>query len=99
MSAFRRTVDRPGDSVTDLAAAAAFEAIDDSLRVQGLDPHRAYAIVMVMVPNGDPLNATVAANMPGPNTAEAMLEHALRQLDVIAAECGVTIVARQDAAN
>jgi hypothetical protein len=99
MSASRRTADRPCDSATDRAANAAFDAIDDSLRVEGIDPRWSYAVVMVMVPNGDPLNATVAANMPGPKTAEAMLNHALTQLQVIAAECGVTIVVTENAAN
>lgn len=87
----RHTVDGPSESITDRAAADAFDAIDHALRGAGQDPDRTYALVMVMIPNGQPKNATVAAHMPGEPTTQRMLEHALTQLEVIAKESGYAI--------
>lgn len=47
---------------------------------------------MVLIPDGQPTNSTVAAHMPGEVSVKAMLAHALTQLQVLAAECGATIV-------
>lgn len=80
-----RTYDRPGDSLTDRAAGAAFDAIDQTLKDAGVDHHQAYAVVMVLVPDGSPTNSTVAGALPGGETSsEALLEHALTQLQVLA---------------
>lgn len=84
--------DAPGESPTDQAADAAFVAIDARLRALGFDPERAGSLVMVGVADGRPAHSTVAANLPGEVTPERMLEFAVMQLSLLAAECGVKLV-------
>lgn len=96
----QRTEGRPGDHLTDLAAAAAFTASDDVLTAGGANPKRAFTVVMVTIPDGDPNNSTVAGSLPdGDTSIEHLLDHALTQLQVLAAECGVRITATKNASN
>lgn len=100
MTDITRTEDGPGDSLTDLAAAAGFDAMEKMLTAGGADPNRSFMVVMVLIPDGDPNNATVAGSMPdGDTDPEHLLSHALTQLQVLASECGVTITATQNAMN
>lgn len=82
----------PGASETDQAADAAFAAIDARLTELGIDSETAFALVMIMLPDGKLAHATVAANMPGEPSADAMLDHAVIQLSMLAAECGKRLV-------
>lgn len=96
----QHTTGRPSDSLTDLAAAEAFKAIDRVLKAGGEEPSRSFQVVMVLVPDGDPNNATVASSLPNGDTdPEHLLSHALTQLQVLASECGVRITATRNAMN
>lgn len=86
--------DAPGESPTDQAANAAFDAIEERLRELGYDTNRSAAIVMVGLGDGQPAHATVAAHMPGDPTPERMLDFAVMQIGLLAAECGLEVVLR-----
>lgn len=88
MGLIEHNFDGPGQSSTDQAANAAFDAIEGKLTELGEDATRAYAVVMVLVPDGQPRNATVAGHMPGAVSSEDLLEHCVSQLSLVALECG-----------
>jgi hypothetical protein len=92
MSGIRHTVDQPGPSITDQVAAEAMTAIDEGLAARGQDKNHCFSVVMVLIPDGTPTNATVAGSLPnGDTNAKHLLSHALTQLGPLAAELGCSI--------
>lgn len=80
------------ESLTDQAADAAFRTIEAKIEELGGDRRQVWAMAFVVLGGAGPANSTVAASFPVDVTPALMLEVAVQQLELVAAECGKRLV-------